>query len=55
MSGRRSGRIVVLDRLNIDAGRDHSAILWAVLWLELWFRMFVDGDLSPDQSLDEVV
>jgi len=37
------------------AGRDHSAILWAVLWLELWFRMFVDGDLSPDQSLDEVV
>jgi asparagine synthase (glutamine-hydrolysing) len=37
------------------SGRDRADILWTVLWLELWFRMFVDGDLSPQQSLDEVV
>jgi len=35
-------------------GRDRADVLWTVLWLELWFRMFVDGDLSRDQSLDEV-
>ncbi len=36
------------------AGADHQAILWTLLWLELWFRMFVDGDLTRDQTLDEV-
>ncbi len=36
------------------AGTDHAAILWTTLWLELWFRMFVDGDLTRDQTLDEV-
>ena len=36
------------------AGRDRSEVLWTVLWLELWFRMFVDGDLTKDHSLDDV-
>ena len=61
LTGRRlqARGVVSADRMRAllqehDSGRDHSAVLWAALWLELWFRMFQDGDLTPDQSLDDV-
>jgi asparagine synthase (glutamine-hydrolysing) len=37
-----------------QAGEDHSSKLWALLWLELWFRMFVDGDLTRQDSLRDL-
>ncbi len=30
---------------------NHGTRLWLLLWLELWLRMFIDGTMSPDDTL----
>lgn len=48
----------VVRRLVADhvAGRaQHGHRLWTLLWLELWHQMFVDGTLTRDAHLDDLL
>jgi len=38
------------------AGReDHSHRIWSLLWLELWHRMFIDKEITQNNSLKDLI